>query len=218
MYVFLLSYLTPTLVSASMSPSAIGLDIFVWLGVAASLYVVVGRITRQKVTNATLPPGPKGWPLIGNLLEVPSAEPWKVYAEWGEKWGGFFTIDFKAALAHRRGYSSVSPGGIMSVDVLGQRMIVVNSVEIATDLLEGRSSNYSDRPILTMGGEIVGWNGALALTNYGPRFKELRRLLASAIGSIRNVERYYPLEELETRKFLARVTARPGELPQQIRK
>lgn len=106
----------------------------------------------------------------------------------------------------------------MSVDVLGQRMIVVNSVDVAVDLLDGRSSNYSNRPILTMGGEIIGWNKVLALTSYGPRFKELRRLLASAIGSIRNVERYYPLEELETRKFLARVTAQPDELPSQIRK
>lgn len=106
----------------------------------------------------------------------------------------------------------------MSVNVLGQRMIVVNSIDIAIELLDGRSSNYSDRPILTMGGEIIGWNNVLALANYGPRFKELRRLIASAMGSNRNVERYYPLEELETHKFLARVAAQPDELPKLIRK
>ncbi|KAF9645118.1 cytochrome P450 [Thelephora ganbajun] len=159
------------------------------------MFSFIMEITHRRVTKAPLPPGPKGWPLIGNLLEVPSVEPWKVYAAWGEKWGG-----------------------IMSVNVLGQRMIVVNSIDIAMNLLDGRSSNYSDRPILTMGGEIIGWNGVLAFANYGPRFKELRKLLASAIGSIRNVARYYPLEELEARRFVARVTAQPDEIPKQIRK
>lgn len=200
-----------------MSPSLIGFDIFIWLGVAASLYVVVGRVARRKVTIGALPPGPKGWPLIGNLLEVPSTEPWKVYAEWGEKWGESLLVSFELTLCSW-GFPVGLPGGIMSVDVLSQRMIVVNSVDIAVDLLDGRSSNYSDRPILTMGGEIIGWNNVLALANYGPRFKEMRRLLASAIGSNRNVERYYPQEELETRKFLARVTAKPDALPKQIRK
>ena len=57
----------------------------------------------------------------------------------------------------------------MFPSAIGQRMIVVNSVDIATDLLEGRSSNYSDRPIFTMGGEIIDWNGTLAFTNYSPR-------------------------------------------------
>lgn len=75
-----------------MSSSLIGSDIFIWLGVAAGLYVAAGKMTRQGVANAPLPPGPKGWPLIGNLLEVPSTEPWKGYAELGEKWGESFTI------------------------------------------------------------------------------------------------------------------------------
>lgn len=97
----LLSSLTLlTFISPLMSPALISSDIFVWLGVAAGLYVAVERVTRRRVTDASLPPGPKGWPLIGNLLEVPSIEPWKIYAAWGEKWGESFTTAFEMALVH----------------------------------------------------------------------------------------------------------------------
>lgn len=64
-----------------------------------------------------------------------------------------------------------------------------------------------------MCGEIIDWNSVLALANYGPRPKEPRRLLASVIGSTRDLERYHSLEELETRKFLAR--ARPSLMDSQ---
>lgn len=30
-----------------------------------------------------LPPGPRGFPILGNLLDVPKKESWKVYLEWG---------------------------------------------------------------------------------------------------------------------------------------
>lgn len=33
------------------------------------------------------PPGPKGYPLIGNLLAAPSAKPWLVYDKWFEVYG-----------------------------------------------------------------------------------------------------------------------------------
>jgi len=33
------------------------------------------------------PPGPTGWPLIGNLLDFPKMKEWLTFAKWGEKWG-----------------------------------------------------------------------------------------------------------------------------------
>ena len=37
-------------------------------------------------------------------------------------------------------------GDIMHVDILGQSFLIVSSLKIAEDLLEKRSSIYSDRP------------------------------------------------------------------------
>ena len=45
-------------------------------------------------------------------------------------------------------------GPISSITVLGQKIIIVNDVKIALDLMDKRSSIYSDRPILTFGGEM----------------------------------------------------------------
>lgn len=35
-----------------------------------------------------LPPGPKGLPVIGNLLDMPTEFEWKTYHEWSKKLGG----------------------------------------------------------------------------------------------------------------------------------
>ena len=34
-----------------------------------------------------LPPGPKGYLIIGNLLDVPKVMPWKAFGEWAKKYG-----------------------------------------------------------------------------------------------------------------------------------
>jgi len=35
----------------------------------------------------SLPPGPKGYPLIGNLFDMPIDKPWLVYDEWCKTYG-----------------------------------------------------------------------------------------------------------------------------------
>jgi hypothetical protein len=54
-------------------------------------------------------------------------------------------------------------GDVVYINVLGQEMIILNSSKAAVDLLDKRSANYSDRPVVMMCGEIVGWNRSLAL-------------------------------------------------------
>ena len=97
-------------------------------------------------------------------------------------------------------------------------MIILNSSKVAIDLLDKRSAIYSNRPIIMMGGEIVGWNRSLALTQYGPRFREFRKFMGKLVGSRASTERFVPLVEKETAKFVARVMTDPGSLVHQIRK
>ena len=40
-----------------------------------------------------LPPGPKGYPLIGNLFDMPVDKPWIVYDEWRKTYGKTYIIN-----------------------------------------------------------------------------------------------------------------------------
>lgn len=43
---------------------------------------------RQK-NRLPLPPGPRGLPLIGNLLDMPKSSEWKVYHKWSRELSKF---------------------------------------------------------------------------------------------------------------------------------
>ncbi|KAI0060603.1 cytochrome P450 [Artomyces pyxidatus] len=155
-------------------------------------FVILGLISYR--LRAPLPPGPTGLPILGNLLDMPTSQEWKVFAEWGERWGG-----------------------IVSVNLLGQTIIIINSFKSAMDLLDGKSSIYSDRPVLVMGGEMVGWKNSLALMRYGGRFRSYRRMMHQFMGTRSLVERYHPIEELETHRLLRRLLRKPEDFAEHIR-
>jgi hypothetical protein len=33
------------------------------------------------------PPGPKGWPLVGNFLDMPDVKEWETYFAWSQTYG-----------------------------------------------------------------------------------------------------------------------------------
>ena len=59
--------------------------------IAAVIVFVISR-RRTGSGHLPLPPGPKPVFLIGNLLDVPrpTDAAWKVYAEWGKKYGMYY--------------------------------------------------------------------------------------------------------------------------------
>ena len=42
---------------------------------------------RDNPSGLPLPPGPKGYPLIGNIFDMPVDKPWDVYDEWRKTYG-----------------------------------------------------------------------------------------------------------------------------------
>ncbi|KAI9001294.1 cytochrome P450 [Trametes punicea] len=164
---------------------------------AAAILVAIILLNRlfNKKRQGPLPPGPKGLPLIGNMLDMPSSHEWRTFAQWGERWGD-----------------------IVSVTFIGQPYVILNSAKHAVELLEKKSSIYSSRPIIPVGGELVGWNRTLALLPYGNTFREYRRLIFQLIGSRKHMERFVPLVEAKTRDFITEIFEEPHELLKHIRK
>jgi hypothetical protein len=48
---------------------------------------LISHYSAKKTGTVILPPGPKGWPLIGNMLGMPSTFEWKTYKEWSAQYG-----------------------------------------------------------------------------------------------------------------------------------
>jgi len=168
-----------------------------------------------------LPPGPRGYPIVGNLFDLSSTQVWKQFGAWGKQYGEFTSarLSHESHLERMLTYWTLyTQGHVTHINVLGQNTIILNSSKAALDLLDRRSATYSNRPILMMGGEMVGWNRVLALTQYGPRFREYRKFMNRFVGTRASMENLAPLQEREMGKFLARVMADPSSLVQQTRK
>jgi len=56
------------------------------LGLVFLGFLIIRRLLRPRL-SVPLPPGPRQWPLLGNLLAMPSSKEWLTFASWGEKWG-----------------------------------------------------------------------------------------------------------------------------------
>ncbi|KAJ7451064.1 cytochrome P450 [Mycena latifolia] len=141
-----------------------------------------------------LPPGPKGWPLIGNVLDMPKSHAWKTFSRWGEIYGG-----------------------IMSVTLLGQPFVIINDPEIATEILDKRGGLYADRPTLEMA-NMSGWDRVLSSSRYGPQLKEYRKLIGKVIGTRGSMVKFYPVEEYQANMFLKRVLEDPKAFDAATRK
>lgn len=80
--------------------------------------------------------------MLGHTLILPTDEEHLTYAKWAKE------LNSESGSSSIRSFLKSTSGNIVSLTALGQTIIVLNSVERATDLLERRSAIYSDRPQL----------------------------------------------------------------------
>ncbi|KAF8900234.1 cytochrome P450 [Gymnopilus junonius] len=165
------------------------------LGLAAVLsFALIFYLRIRKRRNLRYPPGPRKFPLLGNLLNLPTSFEWETYARWGKE------------------YDS----DIIHLQAAGHDLIVLNSVESATDLFDKKSSIYSGRPQFTMVNELMGWDWILPTMAYGERWKERRRLFQKHF-STRNAHVYRATQLEFVRKTLPRLLDHPDDFLPMIR-
>lgn len=98
-----------------------------------------------------LPPGPKGYPIIGNAHQLASKQ-WLAFTEWGKAYGDVF-----------------------SLSALGQTIVVLNSQKAAADLLDRRAGIYSDRPRNIVAGDILTGGLFVVFQSHNDVWRRMRK-------------------------------------------
>ena len=102
--------------------------------------------------KAQYPPGPMCLPILGCVHLLPQEYQEKAFMEWGKKYGSF-----SSRVMSFRWLSHWISGGIIFAKLFRKPAVIINSYDIARDLLERRSSNYSDRPRFILFMELYVW-------------------------------------------------------------
>ncbi|KAI0687567.1 cytochrome P450 [Earliella scabrosa] len=154
---------------------AVSALICISLSVRAALYV---RDWLTRGRSASLPPGPPGWPIIGNALDFPKHDRGRGFKELSAKYGD-----------------------LARLKVFGQHTIVLGSYEVACELLDKRSAIYSDRPDMVMGKLTSFAEWSLIVLRYGPQWRAHRRVFHQELLP-NSIVRYQPLQRRVAHQLL----------------
>jgi hypothetical protein len=102
---------------------------------AALLTFYVLKKTYLRTDSHPLPPGPKPFPIVGNVTDLPGRNT-KEWRHW---------LKFKDLY-----------GDLSSVTVMGQTIILVHDKTAIVDLMEKKATYFSDRPWMEFGMRMYG--------------------------------------------------------------
>ncbi|KAH9051252.1 cytochrome P450 [Lactarius vividus] len=125
------------------------------LALSTFLYILFAFRDHRRRRGFPYPPGPTPLPLIGNLRDVPMRSPWVGYAKMSKKYGD-----------------------IISFQVLGEVVVVLNSSKAIRDLFDKRGELYADRnPFPIFDPELLDVVWMLPMARAGNYWREGRKLI-----------------------------------------
>lgn len=115
---------------------------------------LIALLVRRYLTRRLpFPPGPPALPILGNAGDIPAGHQWVEFARLSKIYGP-----------------------VMHLSVLTHHIVVLDSLQAVTDLLDGRGNIYSDRPDFPMLG-LMGWHWVMSIIRYGDRWRAQRRVV-----------------------------------------
>ncbi|CAE6539432.1 unnamed protein product [Rhizoctonia solani] len=151
------------------------------LSLALLLYRYWRSTGKSKIRH---PPSPSSLPFVGNLFSVPSGPEYYAFATLGEQ----------------------LKSDIIFLNILGHKIVILNSAEAASEILEKRSALYSDRPSIPMVTDpsLMNWSGLVSLARYNDVWRNYRRMMNNWFN-IRAVDQFNDLQDRQARSLLQRL-------------
>ncbi|CAI0469543.1 unnamed protein product [Linum tenue] len=127
-------------------------------------------LTRRRRPNLRHPPGPPGWPVIGNILDL-GAMPHRSLTAMRDAHGDVVRL--------RLGYSKSA--------------VAILSTSAAADFFKNHDLDFADRTV-TQIMKVHGYDrGSVALAPYGPYWRVLRRLVTVDMLVAKRINASYPV-------------------------
>ncbi|XP_056419923.1 cytochrome P450 2K6-like [Hyla sarda] len=130
--------------------------ISVLLFIITCIFLVTVLFKEKEQVHENYPPGPKPWPIIGNILNLNVEKPYLSFQELAKKYGPVFSIKI----------------GV-------QKMVVLCGYDTVKEALVNQAEEFSDRPSIPVFMEITRGYG-LVFSN-GHSWKALRRFTLSTL-------------------------------------
>ncbi|CAI7603995.1 unnamed protein product [Penicillium manginii] len=130
---------------------------------------------------------------MGNVHQAPKSHAWRTYQEWSKQYGP-----------------------IVSVNMLGQPVVILNTSETAHDLLAKRGATFSDRPHLFVANDLALKGLNILMMNYTDQFRRHQTLEVSVLNAT-PAAAYLPLQTLESQQLMQDLLINAGEAGTDVR-
>lgn len=162
---------------------------------AAFSIVVLVYVRKKPRRTLPLPPGPRKYPIIGNLLVVPDENHWVAYDRIAKECNS----------------------DIIHFSVFGNSVIVLNSFAAASDVLDRQSSISSSRPEGTMINEVMGWKSMFSVQPYGQQWRDHRKVFWQEFHPEHGRLHHRPIQLRCSRDLIRRLYESPLDFQTHIR-
>ncbi|KAK8926090.1 Cytochrome P450 98A2 [Platanthera zijinensis] len=143
------------------------------LNVALAVAVVAVAAAIRRLFHSRLPPGPRPWPVIGNLYDIKPVR-FRCFAEWAAKYGPIMSVWFGTTLN-----------------------VVISSSELAREVLKDKDQLLADRPRSRSAARFSRDGTDLIWADYGPHYVKVRKVCNLELFSAKRLEALRPIREDE---------------------
>lgn len=128
----------------------------VYIGFAAVVIMALYHEYLRLKSRVKGLPGPRGYPIVGNLFQIKGKPAYENYRKWAKEYGPVFQgrlMSLVLAYYHRQHVAQYcAPGltenGLPTVQLGSLPMVIINDAQSAHDLLVKQHSAVISRPVL----------------------------------------------------------------------
>ncbi|RZC70797.1 hypothetical protein C5167_033935 [Papaver somniferum] len=144
----------------------------IFIFVSAILFIILSYNIFQRL-RFKLPPGPRPWPIVGNLYDIKPVR-FRCFYDWSKIYGPIISVWFGSTLN-----------------------VVVSNTELAKQVLKEKDQQLADRHRSRSAAKFSRDGTDLIWADYGPHYVKVRKVCTLELFSPKRIEALRPIREDE---------------------